>query len=60
MGRKDYYHNKGQQDYSEGRYEPPHGLLDDLLTWGSSGMQSNLEENRAYDDGYSNARDQDS
>lgn len=29
MSNKNYYHNKGQQDQSEGKYEPPKGNFDD-------------------------------
>lgn len=33
-------------------YKPPHGFLDDLLTWSKSGMEKNAEENEAYDRGW--------
>ena len=50
-------HNKGQSDYNSGKYEPPHtiGILDGIIqpqhTWDKL-----VEDNKAYDEGYSNAR----
>ena len=57
MGR-DYYHDKGQKDYSAGRYEKPHGLGESLLTWGSSKMKSDRRDNESYEKGYGNAKKQ--
>ena len=57
MGRE-YYHDKGQEDRSNDRYEPPHGLLDSVLTWSSDKMDQHQEENEAYDDGYSHTDSQ--
>jgi len=59
MGPKNYYHNKGQEDYAAGKYEPPHGLLEDILTWSESGTREISEDNGAYDEGYGHAQSQD-
>src|SRR5437868_5044187 len=34
------------------KYDPPHGILDDLLTWSSEGMERNRRENEAYDNAW--------
>jgi hypothetical protein len=31
------------------KYDPPHGLLDDLFTWSTPAMERNDAENEAYD-----------
>ena len=49
------YHNKGQEDRAAGKYDPPHGLVEDLLTWSSSGCQKIAEENGAYNSGWRHA-----
>jgi hypothetical protein len=54
----DYYHNKGQSDAADGDYDPPHGGLDDLVTWSDHGMSKNACENHAYDLGYFHTRGQ--
>jgi hypothetical protein len=51
-----YHHTKGQRHGSRGIYKPPHGLLDELLTWSSDGMKRNARENKEYDEGYKNGR----
>lgn len=51
-----YWNNKGQEDGSRGVYDPPHGLLDDLMTWTSDGMENNAKDNSEYDAGYANAQ----
>jgi hypothetical protein len=56
--RHESYHDKGQKDGSEGKYEPPHGIIDDLTTWSSEGMERNRDDNEAYNVGYHNAKDQ--
>ena len=55
---KEHYHNKGQEDRSDGNYEPPHGLMDSLTTWGSSEMERHNEENKSYSEGWNNTDDQ--
>jgi hypothetical protein len=50
--RTQYYHNKGQQDAAAGTYQEPHGLSDTLTTWGNRSMETNVEENQAYKDGW--------
>jgi hypothetical protein len=52
------YHNKGQSDRANGRYEPPHGLLDSALTWSSDGMAEHRAENESYREGYSHTDSQ--
>lgn len=58
MSKTDYYHNKGQEDASQGKYKPPHGLLEDLLDWTARGMKKIAEENSAYNEGWRHAKDQ--
>jgi len=55
---KEYYHNKGEEDAKEGKYDRPHGVADSLTTWSSSEMQRHIDENEAYDKGYSHAKGQ--
>ena len=55
---REYYHNKGQEDAQKGKYEPPHGIVDDLTTWSKSGIRENSEENQAYREGYANQKGQ--
>lgn len=62
---KEYYHNKGEQDGSEGRYRPPHqGPVFSKDWWESdiSGRPVIDEDKRAdydaYEKGYDNARSQ--
>lgn len=55
---KEYYHNKGEEDASNGKYNPPHGIGDSLTTWSSSEMQRHIEENEAYNKGYSHTKGQ--
>jgi len=49
---KEYYHNKGQEDASEGRYDAPHGLADQIFSWSSSEAERHKEENDSYDGGW--------
>jgi len=56
--RKEYYHDKGEQDSSKGKYDAPHGIIDDLTTWSGSGMKINQEDNEAYNTGWRNTDDQ--
>ena len=48
-------HNKGQEDDS---YDPPHSVVDDLLTWRPSSVEKVHEENEAYNKGWKNDRKQ--
>jgi|SRR3989344_7657801 len=52
MSDTEYYHNKGQQDASDGDYDPPHGLIDELSTWSDSGIENLVSENEDYDRGF--------
>lgn len=55
MSNKEQYHNKGEQDRSEGKgYNPPHGILGELVTWSDSDMEKYREENAAYREGWQN------
>ena len=56
--RLEELHNKGQEDRSEGRYDPPHDLLDDILTWSESGVDKMNEENEAYSEGWNHTDEQ--
>ena len=47
-------HNKGQEDYAEGKYEPMYDSFGELFQDDRS-----REENDAYHDGRDNAREQD-
>lgn len=48
--RKDYYHDKGEQDRSKGKYDPPwkQGVTIVHTT------DEMVEENEAYDEGWRN------
>lgn len=53
--KREYYHDKGEQDRSEGKgYNQPHGVIDDLTTWDSDKVRTNAEENIAYKEGWTN------
>lgn len=53
---KQYYHNKGEQDFSEGEYKPPTTPMNTL--GGILMTQSAVERQQAYDKGYDNAGNQ--
>jgi len=52
------YHNKGQEDASKDKYEPPHGIIKDITTWTRDGMKEMNEENASYKEGWHNTNDQ--
>jgi hypothetical protein len=52
------YHNDGEKDASEGKYEPPHDILDDLITFSPEKREKMHEENDSYNDGWNNTHDQ--
>lgn len=54
----EHYHNKGQEDAGDGKYELPHGVLDSLVTWDSATMERHIEENDAYRRGHANTEGQ--
>lgn len=58
MSNKEYYHDLGGQHAAEGRYDPPHGFIDEFTTLTESGYEKNQEENDAYDKGFENGREQ--
>ena len=49
--REQHYKEKGERDR---KYTPPRGLLENLLTFSSSGMKKNRKDNDAYDKGWRN------
>lgn len=53
------HHNQGQSDGAQGKYKPPHSLLDTLLTdiFGSN-RESRIydQQNKDYDKGYKNSK----
>ena len=55
--KSNYYHNKGQQDASKGKYEAPHGA-GEMFTraWfdPKSTFDRCVEENKQYDEGQRN------
>lgn len=52
---KEYYHNKGQQDAPDGKYEKPYDSIPYHL---SGNSESEVEAQEAYDAGWSNAQSQ--
>lgn len=50
---KEYQHNRGQEDASKGRFEPP---LNQVTEIGSSEKQR--EDDKAYREGWRNTADQ--
>ena len=56
---KQYYHDEGEQDAAEDKdYNPPHGVVDSLITWDKDEMERHREENEAYEKGWDNAKEQ--
>lgn len=55
---KGYGYGKGERDGSNGKYDPPNGILDDLFTWSEDGMKRMNEENDWYDKGYVHGKGQ--
>lgn len=52
------YHNEGQTDASNDKYDPPNSVLDGalaLFTMPSDTYERMREENKAYDTGHTNA-----
>ncbi len=49
------YHDKGEQDYSKGKYNKPYGGLHDTLGMNS---EKQREINKAYSKGWNNAKKQ--
>ncbi len=48
------YHNKGQSDGAQGKYDPPIGTLETLF---GPIIGYDVEAQRSYDAGYQNGRD---
>lgn len=53
-GDRDY--ERGQRDHNEGRWERPHGMLDEILS-GPKENREGWERNDQYDKGWNNACD---
>ena len=58
MSKDKNFHDQGQTDFSQGVYDPPHGIVDDLTTWTSAEVHRHCEENKQYRDGWNHARSQ--
>ncbi len=57
--KKDYYHDKGEQDRSEGQdYQAPHGHLEQLMGFVDGSLGSQAEDNVAYRQGWTNTDEQ--
>jgi hypothetical protein len=54
----DKHHDQGQTDFSNGKFDPPHGIADDLTTWRSSEVHRHYAENQDYRDGWNHAKSQ--
>lgn len=53
---KQSYHNRGEQDYAKGEYNPPTTAVNTL--GGFFMTQNDVERQEAYDAGYNNAKNQ--
>jgi len=52
------HHDKGQSDASEGKYDPPHGIIKDVTTWTPGETRRITEENRDYNKGHEHGKKQ--
>ena len=51
------HHNDGQEDASEGKYEPPHSITPlDAIIQSDHTFDRMVEDNEAYDEGYHEGR----
>ena len=52
------YHNDGQKDGAEGTHNPPHTVVPvlDTLIYGGDFVDRMHEDNKAYEEGHSNAK----
>lgn len=57
-GDKEGWHNKGQEDASEGKYSPPHDNLKDNLF--ASYDDKEIEDRKSYREGWRHTTDQES
>ena len=56
---KEYYHNKGETDASEGKYNPPHYRVEDLIRDIVAGQpKKDAEDIKSYDQGHHHTKSQ--
>ena len=59
MSKDRYHHNKGEQDVKEGKYDPPHSRVEDLIGNIIAGESaSERKDRKAYEAGRKNAKRQ--
>lgn len=55
MSKGNYYHNRGQEDFPKGVYDPPNtDLAHEIFGY----SKNDLEEIKNYKEGYNNAKKQ--
>jgi hypothetical protein len=55
--REQYYHDKGQTDKAEGRYDPPHERIEDVVNAIIGGeSDSDRSDRDAYETGRDNVK----
>ena len=55
MSNGNYWHNKRQERHAQDKsYDPPHGIIEDLITLTDKGMRRITEENSQYRKGRDN------
>jgi len=55
----EYWHNKGEQDYAEHNgYNEPHDMVEMTFDYLPNHQDEMRAENKAYSEGYANARKQ--
>jgi hypothetical protein len=52
------HHADGQKDFSAGKYSQPHGILEEAITLNANARQAIIDNNREYDKGWRNAKNQ--
>ncbi len=53
------HHADGQNDFTEGKYNPPHSITPlDTTVYDKHTLEQMQQDNKEYDDGYNNARNQ--
>ncbi|HEU0012072.1 MAG TPA: hypothetical protein VFQ45_00225 [Longimicrobium sp.] len=59
MSKDRYYHNKGEQDVKDGKYDPPHSRVEDLIGHIIAGeSKSDRRDRKSYEAGRTNAKRQ--
>lgn len=54
MSDKNYYHNKGEQDSSKGKYDPPHEGIGGFTTCSDKQIDQNIKDQKDYESGWDN------